>query len=201
MKLLSKLKNLFSKNHQTTTDEPAPISRQIMHYLDARKWQYEYRPADNEQALHELHHISLNLTDRQREWTCIFRINEKNQLVGLFAILPDIVPHSHFAPMIMAIANANRGVDFGSIEFSPADGIIHAKLSFDVEFAPLTDRLLDCYLHAATTLSELAQNLYDEVMNESEPSPILLDYLHYNDLTTADDGKQDSFFVPTEQYQ
>lgn len=229
MKLLKKLKQLLnigtpkpirkskptavqSLAHATepsqNTLEHTPITSAIISWLDQHGWQHEHRPSDAygtmPNGVAKVHHLIVPFGDGDdsENWTCVFRIHERTHLVCVFGILTDVVPHSHYAPMMMAIAMANLGISFGNLEMDPTDGELRAKMSFDAEFTTLSHRALDCYLQGVASLTELAQKLYRDVMSEQEPSLILLDYLGDNFLSDDRDKTSDGqFFVPTQQYQ
>lgn len=232
MKLLKKLKQLLnidapqddtakpiSTQTLTDTDNPManvkpspntlehlPITSAIANWLDSHGWQLEHRPSDAygmmPSGVAQVHHLIVPFGDGVDEWTCVFRINERTKLVSVFGVLTDVVPLSHYAPMMMAIAMANLGIPFGNLEMDPTDGEVRAKVSFDAEFTNLDDHTLDCYLQGVASLTELAQKLYHDVMNEQEPSPVVLDYL--NAPFTSNDTHDETsgqFFEPTQQYQ
>ena len=189
-----------------STLEHLPITSAIAEWLNQHGWQLEHRPSDAygmmPSGVAQVHHLIVPFGDGGDEWTCVFRINEHTKLVSVFGVLTDVVPLSHYAPMMMAIAMANLGIPFGNLEMDPTDGEVRAKVSFDAEFTNLDDHTLDCYLQGVASLSELAQKLYHDVMSEQEPSPIVLDYLNTpfasNDTHDETSGQ---FFEPTQQYQ
>lgn len=190
-----------------------PITDELMVFLDAHNWKYEHRhanTADGYTVVPQIHHLIVPFSDKDAEWTCVFRINERTQLVSIFGILPEVVPQSHFAPMTMAIAMANLGIPFGNLELDPTDGEVRAKISFDAEFTPMTDKALGCHLQGLASLTELAQKAYDDVLSDPEPSLILLDYLHFHPEHFIDSAEHSTdanavrtveFFEPTDQYQ
>lgn len=211
MKLLKKLKSLLkradakrsNKNAQSITehqsDTKQPITDHIIQYLERHGWQYEVRSNDGT-ITPQVHHLIVVFSYTKYQWSCVFRINETSQLVSIFGILPEVVPDSHFAMMLMEIAKANLSIPFGSIELDPTDGEIHAKVSLDAEFTPLSDNALGVHLQGVASLTELAQRLYDDVLYEDDPSPIVTDYLqHPTDAHTKD--LLDQYFEPTDQYQ
>lgn len=211
MKLLKKLKSLLkradakrsNKNAQSITehqsDTKQPITDHIIQYLKRHGWQYEARSNDGT-ITPQIHHLIILFSYTKYQWSCVFRINETSQLVSIFGILPEVVPDSHFAMMLMAIAKANLSIPFGSIELDPTDGEVHTKVSLDAEFTPLSDNALGVHLQGVVSLTELAQRLYDDVLYEADPSPIVTDYLqHPTDAHTKD--LLDQYFEPTDQYQ
>lgn len=203
MNILNKLKNLFKNKKNAisppSTDNQAPVTTRIMAWLDSQGWQYEHRKPNIKNG--RTHHLILNLTDQSLDWTCVFRINENNQLIAIFGILPNTVPPSHFAPMMMKIAYANTSISFGSIELDPTDGEVRVRMSVDGEFGILSDKAISCYLQGVASLTEMAQHLYDEVMKETEPSPFWHDYV--SDAPESEESPRDDggFFIPTHERQ
>ncbi|UYZ71141.1 hypothetical protein LP090_11775 [Moraxella bovis] len=176
-----------------------PITCDIMAWLDKQDWKYDHRPPDDGG---HTHHLIMGFTDRENDWTCVFRINEDNQLVSAFGILDDSVPVSHYTAMLMEIAKMNMNVSFGGIEFDPTDGEVRAKIAFDVEFNPLTDKSLGCYLQALAGLTEVARGVMTLVLADDEPSQFAGDYVDVGDEIKAvvDDEKR-TFFLPTHTAQ
>lgn len=223
IKMFKKIKSLFAKpqtdnqatNQPTDTGTPAvspkdetkalnvasgtyPITTQIMTWLDKQDWKYDHRtPSEG-----ETHHIIMGFTDRENDWTCVFRINEENQLVTIFGILENSVPVSHYTAILMELAKVNLNVSFGGIEFDPTDGEVRAKVAFDVEFNALTDKSLGCYLQAVAGLTEVARGIMHIVMMDDEPSQFAGDYIDVGDEVRAvvDDEKR-TFFLPTHTAQ
>lgn len=202
MKFFNKLKNLLTKiqptQEQTLSTSPHPITDRITAWLSAQDWHYEHRkPSPKTDG--RTHHVILSFSDNSSDWTCVFRINEQNQLMAMFGVLTQTVPPSHYAPMLMKIAHTNLNIAFGSIELDPTDGEVRVKMSVDAEFSTLSHKALTCYLQGLSGLTELAWRLLNEIMGEVEPSPIVHDYLEIADETESQsDG---GFFIPTNQSQ
>ncbi|MDO4450161.1 MAG: YbjN domain-containing protein [Moraxella sp.] len=182
----------------SATKNAHPITSQIMTWLDKQDWKYDHRtPSEG-----HIHHLIMGFSDRENDWTCVFRINEENQLVTIFGILENSVPVSHYTAMLMELAKMNMNVGFGGIEFDPTDGEVRAKVAFDVEFSPLSDKALGCYLQAVAGLTEVARNIMHIVLADDEPSQFAGDYIDVGDEVRAvvDDEKR-TFFLPTQTTQ
>lgn len=214
--MFQKLKRLFLKKHQdskpsttqTHADTPTqevitpvskhPITTDIMTWLDKHNWNYDHR----EPKEGKIHHIIMGFSDHEHEWTCVFRINEGNQLVTVLGILDDNMPISHYTALLMELAKVNMNVSFGSIEFDPNDGEIHAKIAFDAEFGMLTDKALGNYMQALSGLTEVARGIVKMVLMDDEPSQFAGDYIEMGDEVSAviDDEKR-TFFLATHTSQ
>lgn len=129
----------------------------------------------------------------------MFRINEQTQLVSAFGVLPEVVPLTHYAPVMMAVSMANLNIPFGNLEIDPHDGELRAKIAIDAEFAALSDKALDCHIQGLAGLTELAQKIFNDAQNDSEPSPILLDYMPPADESNSEAHSE--FFEPTQSFQ
>lgn len=190
---------------------PHPVTDTLKAWVTAQGWQYEHKAVDIADT--QIHHLILSFVDRSSEWTCVFRINEKTQLVSIYGILADTVPPSHYASMLMAMSLANLNIPFGNLELDPHDGEVRSKVALDAEYTPLTHDALMCHLQGVAGMSELAAKLYADVMSEDAPSPVVLDYLpDTNDLAVHPDddapamhdevdGEKRKFFLATTQYQ
>lgn len=224
--MFKKIKSLFKKSNPNTgaekptdkaTDTPKtakpkqiltvpttkltsrPITRDIMTWLDKQDWKYNHRPPDDGG---HTHHLIMGFTDRENDWTCVFRINEDNQLVSVFGILDDGVPVSYYTAMLMEIAKINMNISFGGIELDPADGEVRAKIAFDAEFTPLTDQLLACYLQVLAGLTKVAQGIMMLVLADDEPSQFAGDYMDTDDeIKTVVNNEKRTFFLPTHTAQ
>lgn len=198
MTFIKKIKQLFGKQPQTPPPLPVsdevhlhPITTRIMTWLDDQAWTYEHKPPIGETRIH---HLMLGFVDTGQEWTCVFRINESNQLVSVFGVLEDMVPVSHYVSALMAIAKANLAISHGSIELDPSDGEVRAKMAFDGEFTKISDHALACHLQAVAGLTELARSVVMMVMADDEPSQYVGDYLFDKESTPQDPY---TFYLPT----
>lgn len=198
MTFIKKIKQLFSKRPQTPPPLPVaddghlyPITTRIMTWLDAQGWTYEHRTPTSDSRIH---HLMLGFADAGQEWTCVFRINESNQLVSLFGILDEALPVSHYTSALMAMAKANLSVGYGSVELDPTDGEVRAKVAFDGEFTKISDHALACYVQAIAGLTELARSVVGAVMADDEPSQYAGDYL-FDEETVVQDRQ--TFYLPT----
>ncbi len=185
-----------------TTEQPTkahltnhPITSDIMAWLDKQNWHYEHRLPDDEGRTH---HLIMGFSDQEHDWTCVFRINEENQLVVVFGVLDESVPVSHYTAMLMELSKVNMSISFGHIEFDPMDGEVRVKIAFDVEFNVLSDKSLGCYLQAVAGLTEVARGIMTLVLSDDKPSQFAGDYIDMGDEIKAvvDDEKR-VFFLPT----
>lgn len=189
----------INKNTKNPSDKNHPVTTQIMAWLDGQNWKYDHRPPTDDS---QTHHLVLGFTDNENDWTCVFRINENNQLVVMFGVLDDSVPASHHTAMLMEIVKTNLNINFGGIEFDPTDGEVRTKVAFDAEFVALSDKALGCYLQAVAGLTQIARDIIKTVLADDEPSQRISDYVEISDEIKAvvDDEKR-TFFLPTHTAQ
>lgn len=213
MSIINKLKNILKPKNTVPTEEAAiddtAVSCEktevpalvgiITAWFDKQGWKYEHRPPAHDRAVH---HLILGFADKGHEWTCVFRIQEENQLVTMFGILEDTLPVTHYMAILMAFAKTNLNISYGNLELDPTDGEVRVKLAFDGEFTKVDETSLGCYMQAVAGMTELARNIIGEVMAEDSPSQFAGDYLDVSDEITAKvgDDKQ-AFFVPTRTQQ
>lgn len=172
-----------------------PITSDIMAWLDTQNWRYDHRLPEDEGRMH---HLIMGFSDHEHDWTCVFRINEENQLVMVFGILEESVPVSHYTAMLMELAKVNMNISFGHIEFDPMDGEVRVKIAFDVEFNVLNDKSLGCYLQAVAGLVEVARGITMLVLSDDKPSQFAGDYIDMGDEIKAVVGDERRvFFLPT----
>lgn len=195
MKIFKTLARLLSPkkseqpSHQPDPESLQPITDTLMAYLDKRQCHYQHKTTGT-----NTHHLIVPFEDQDEAWYCVFRVNEKSQLVCIFGILSQTVAQDYFASILAAFTKENINIPFGQLSIDPKDGEIHAKIAFDAEFTPLSNDLLDCHIYGLKTLVELAQNIYQNIIQEPEPSLLVLDYITNQEAEEA----EPAFFEPTQ---
>lgn len=188
------------ENPVAQPSQSATLIEAILAWLDKQEWKYEHRPPTDDST--SVHHIILGFVDQEHEWTCVFRVQENNQLVTIFGVLEETLPVTHYTAALMAFAKNNMNISYGSLELDPSDGEVRTKLAFDGEFTCIDDKSLGCYLQAVAAMTELARNIISGVMADDSPSQFAGDYLEVSDEITAKVGDtKQTFFVPTQIQQ
>lgn len=178
-----------------------PITNRIKAWLDEEGWRYEHHlPTENASRTQ---HLILGFTNKNsQEWTCIFRINESNQLVTLFGIIQETVLVCHYAQTLVEISRANLNIGYGNIELDPYDGELRVKISFDGEFTSISDRMLSCYMQAVSSLVDIAYAIIKNAQQDSTPSHNVNDYLELTDeVDIVINDQHQKFFVATTEKQ
>lgn len=203
MKILKKIKHILSQKKKSAdnnspqkstkenlqnpmTEELHLITTRIMAWIDSHGWQYRHKTLESDK---DIHRLVLGFAEQDGHWLCVFRINERSQIVSILGLLEKDVPSDHHQAMMMAVAKTNLEIQYGSIEFDPIQGELGAKLAFDTEFSQLSDRALLSYLQVMAGLVELTKELFDKVLCADDDKEVQMD----------DDKKR--FFLPTNTYQ
>lgn len=190
---------LHASQNKPSADEAhqLPITNRIKTWLDDQGWRYDHRPPSENAS--RTHHLILGFTDKNnQDWTCIFRINESNQLVTLFGVIEESIPTYHYAQTMVETSQANMKIGYGNLELDPYDGELRAKVSFDGEFTSISDRALSCYVQAVSGLIDIAYNIIKNTKQNTMFSNNVNDYLEATDeVDVVVDDKHQKFFVAT----
>ncbi|MDO4894024.1 YbjN domain-containing protein [Moraxella sp.] len=205
MNFFKRLKQRLTKSNRSNSAQTDETTAQISHrqsliktitaWLSDKDWHYEQH---NNPNLPHTWHFILHFQEF-KDWACVLQVNEQNQLVNLYGVLTQTVPETHFAAALVAINRINTRLPLGNIELDTSDGELRVRIGFDAEFVPPTNKLLDMYLHLVIQLSKAAHELYGDLCQEEEPSPIIYDYLMNE--PNDDEVESSPFFEPTQQYQ
>lgn len=170
-----------------------PITSTITQWLSGQNWHFQSHDPHPDDSF-RTHHLTLTFGEKDYDWNCVFRINEKNQLVTIYGVLLLSVPKSHYLNALWHISQANHHTSFGGIELDLNSGDIRAKISFDAEFTHINERTLSIYMQGLSGLVELAFDVYQHATNES-PIQNFEELLHTtNNDSDSDDG---DFFIAT----
>lgn len=115
-------------------------------------------------------------------WQYGFIADEEWQTVQPFGRLLDAVPISHYASILPHIARINTQLHSEYLLLDLQDGTIYLKSVIKIKASDLTFAMLDHYFkHMQEWILQIWQ-LYDEVLQESEPSLVLIDHLTDDEL-------------------
>lgn len=126
----------------------------------------EYTPSENPANDRPIHHFSMQVSDGEREWGCLLRFFEKEQMFAVYSIFPFNVPESHRSELLAVLTYMNYDLVLGNLELDVQDGELRFKTSLDLEVTGLTEYILAYLLQSnfsATaqffdTLAEAVQN-------------------------------------------
>lgn len=188
---ITELKNqLLNHLPQELPEYLCPITTIIKQWLTDQEWHFQSHEPHADDSF-RTHHLTLTFGEKNYDWNCVFRINEKNQLVTMYGVLLLSIPKSHYLNALWHISQLNYHTNFGNIELDLMTGDLRVKLSFDAEFTHINDRTLSIYTQGVSGLVDLAFDVYQNTLNE----PPLQ---HFDEvLDTADSETDDGFFVAT----
>ena len=168
------------------------VTNTIEAWLNEQNWHYRrYDPHSDDEF--RTHHLVTSFADTDFEWNCLFRINEKNQLISIIGILIVDVPTSHYLNLFAKISEASANINFGSIEFDLRTGDIRTKMYLDAEFTHLNDRVLGTFMQGLAGLTQHAHSLYQDAISQppiKSAKALVASQNIYEDI-------EDGFFAPS----
>lgn len=181
-----------SASHQSQT----PIIDYLQRYFDHRQWHYtHYKPrrADTQQS----HHLSLRMRNRKVDCGYLFRVQEKEQLLAVYGILPFMIPDTHKSAAMLLMTQINYDMIIGNLEMDVADGEIRYKNAIDVEVVGLDEDIVEHLLQSVVAMTTVAYEVFRDLLNTKEPSedmPTLL-----GELRAQADAR--TFFLASKKMQ
>ncbi len=173
-----------------------PIVDYLKQYFNDKQWHYtHYRPKMNDSQ--QSHHLSLRMRNKQLECGYLFRVQEKNNLLAVYGILPFLIPESHQSAAMLLITQINYDMLIGNLEMDVNDGEIRYKNAIDVEAVGIDDHILEHLLQSVVAMTTVAYEIFDDLVNTQHPAediPTLL-----GELRQQADAR--TFFLPTQFVQ
>lgn len=168
----------------------------LKQYFNDKQWHYtHYRPKTNDSQ--QSHHLSLRMRNKQLECGYLFRVQEKNNLLAVYGILPFLVPESHQNAAMLLITQINYDMLIGNLEMDVNDGEIRYKNAIDVEAVGIDDHILEHLLQSVIAMTTVAYEIFDDLINTQDPAEdmqtLLLELRQQSDSRT--------FFLPTQFVQ
>lgn len=174
----------------------APITARFNDYLTDQHWHFTHHyPKANDEL--QTHHLSLRMKNEPINWVCLFRIQERTQLVAVYGILPFSIPDSHRNAAMLLKTQLNYDMILGNIEMDLSDGEVRYKTAIDVEAAGMSDEVIRYLIQSVIAMTTVTYELFNDLLanpNPSEDIDMLLDEIQHqvNDRT---------YFLPSEQLQ
>lgn len=186
------------QNQKTEQDSnnDIPIVDYLKQYFDDKQWHYtHYQPRTNDSQ--QSHHLSLRMRNKQLECGYLFRVQEKNNLLAVYGILPFLIPESHQSAAMLLITQINYDMLIGNLEMDVNDGEIRYKNAIDVEAVGIDDHILEHLLQSVIAMTTVAYEIFDDLVNTQDPAEdmqtLLLELRQQSDART--------FFLPTQFVQ
>lgn len=168
----------------------------LKQYFNDKQWHYtHYRPKTNDSQ--QSHHLSLRMRNKQLECGYLFRVQEKNNLLAVYGILPFLVPESHQNAAMLLITQINYDMLIGNLEMDVNDGEIRYKNAIDVEAVGINDHILENLLQSVIAMTTVTYEIFDDLINTQDPAEDMQTLLI--ELRQQSDSR--TFFLPTQFVQ
>ena len=168
----------------------------LKQYFNDKQWHYtHYRPKTNDSQ--QSHHLSLRMRNKQLECGYLFRVQEKNNLLAVYGILPFLVPETHQNAAMLLITQINYDMLIGNLEMDVNDGEIRYKHAIDVEAVGINDHILENLLQSVIAMTTVAYEIFDDLINTQDPAEDMQTLLI--ELRQQSDSR--TFFLPTQFVQ
>lgn len=166
---LPSFKQLTNDSPVSHTSHSNPITSRFSQYLKAQHWHFtHYKPkaADSQQT----HHLSLRMKHDHVNWVCLFRIQERTQLVAVYGILPFSIPESHRSAAMLLLTQLNYDMILGNIEMDLSDGEVRYKASLDIEATGITDKVIGSLIQSVIAMTTVSYELFNDLLDNPEPA-------------------------------
>ncbi|WP_227429078.1 YbjN domain-containing protein [Psychrobacter sp. I-STPA6b] len=187
-----------------TAQEKSAITTTVTEYLGKKGWKFTHYPpkSDTSQSItspgQSIHHITLGMQSDDIEWGCLYRINEHNNLLAVYGILPfSLTPEQISAGLTLA-SQINYDLMLGNIEIDLRDGEIRFKNAIDVEYTGLNDSILDYLTQSVIAMTRVIYSLFDELCHNQNGYPDLEQTLAQ---IKQNNTEAQGYFLPTKQIQ
>lgn len=168
----------------------------LKQYFNDKQWHYtHYRPKTNDSQ--QSHHLSLRMRNKQLECGYLFRVQEKNNLLAVYGILPFLVPETHQNAAMLLITQINYDMLIGNLEMDVNDGEIRYKHAIDVEAVGINVHILENLLQSVIAMTTVSYEIFDDLINTQDPAEDMQTLLI--ELRQQSDSR--TFFLPTQFVQ
>ncbi|KAA0915061.1 YbjN domain-containing protein [Psychrobacter sp. ANT_WB68] len=178
-----------------------PIVNYLKQYFDEQQWHYNhYRPKSSGNKSHDSqqsHHLSLRMRNKKLDCGYLFRVQEKNNLLAVYGILPFLIPESHQSAAMLLITQINYDMLIGNLEMDINDGEIRYKNAIDIEAVGIDENTIEHLLQSVIAMTTVAYEIFSDLVNNQNPTEELPDLLMA--LHQQEDSR--TFFLPTQFVQ
>lgn len=177
-------------------DDGTPIVNYLKQYFNDKDWHYShYRPATNDKQ--QSHHLFLRMQNKQLDCGYLFRVQEKNNLLAVYGILPFLIPESHQSAAMLLITQINYDMLIGNLEMDINDGEIRYKNAIDIEAIGIDDNIIEHLLQSVIAMTTVTYEIFSDLINKQNPAEELQTLLMQ--LSQQSDSR--TFFLPTQFVQ
>lgn len=178
-----------------------PIVNYLKQYFDDQQWHYNhYRPkssvSDNNDS-QQSHYLSFRMRNKNLDCGYLFRVQEHNNLLAVYGVLPFLIPESHQSAAMLLITQINYDMLIGNLEMDINDGEIRYKNAIDVEAVGMDESTIEHLLQSVIAMTMVTYEIFSELVNNQNPATELQDLLMA--LYRQEDAR--TFFLPTQFVQ
>ena len=187
---------------QDRTDD-TPIVNYLKQYFDEQQWHYNhYRPKssdrdNNNNDSQQSHYLSLRMRNKKLDCGYLFRVQEHNNLLAVYGILPFLIPESHQSAAMLLITQINYDMLIGNLEMDINDGEIRYKNAIDVEAVGMDENTIEHLLQSVIAMTTVTYEIFSDLVNNQNPAAELPDLL----MTLHQQEDARTFFLPTQFVQ
>ena len=191
--------NMAKQNELNDT----PIINYLKQYFDEQQWHYNhYRPKssdsdNNNNDSQQSHYLSLRMRNKKLDCGYLFRVQEHNNLLAVYGILPFLIPESHQSAAMLLITQINYDMLIGNLEMDINDGEIRYKNAIDVEAVGMDENTIEHLLQSVIAMTTVTYEIFSDLVNNQNPAAELLDLL----MTLHQQEDARTFFLPTQFVQ
>ena len=176
-----------------------PIINYLKQYFDEQQWHYNhYRPKssdsdNNNNDSEQSHYLSLRMRNKKLDCGYLFRVQEHNNLLAVYGILPFLIPESHQSAAMLLITQINYDMLIGNLEMDINDGEIRYKNAIDVEAVGMDENTIEHLLQSVIAMTTVTYEIFSDLVNNQNPAAELPDLL----MTLHQQEDARTFFLPT----
>ncbi len=182
--------NQNDSEDKKATRHLSPVSYRIKEWLDSKDWRYMHEKPDDDDDSGE-HFFVLGFGSDDFSWHCIIRVQESNQLVSMQGIVHEDIPSDYVASIVAEFSRINANISIGSINLEPRTATVYTKVGFDAEFALLSDKMLNSYIHMLFALTEKTNDVVQSLLENPNPNPNIAHILKEQQKTLKKQNEQD----------
>ena len=186
--------NYDTQEADTQTD--LSIVDYLKQYFDDKGWQYIYyrpRASDSQQS----HHLSLQMRSKHIECGYLFRVQEANNLLAVYGILPFLIPESHQSAAMLLMTQINYDMLIGNLEMDINDGEIRYKNAIDIEAVGIDDHIMEHLLQSVIAMTTVTYEIFSDLINTANPAEDMATLLR--ELRQQAEAR--TFYLPTQFVQ
>ena len=106
-------------------------------------------------------------------------------------IVHEDIPSDYVASIVAEFSRINANISIGSINLEPRTATVYTKVGFDAEFALLSDKMLNSYIHMLFALTEKTNDVVQSLLENPNPNPNIAHILKEQQKTLKKQNEQD----------